>query len=138
MMKMVLIHEDLWDFVEKEPTAAGQDKKVQKALARIALSVQPAAFTHVRSAKTAHEAWTNLQKAYEDRGLCRRLALLGTLFSTKLENQTMESYLRKITETSHLLNEIGSPLDDDFVAVIMLSGLTEDYDPLIMAIENSI
>ncbi|KAH9644368.1 hypothetical protein HF086_006396 [Spodoptera exigua] len=49
----------------------------------------------------------------------------------------MESYLRKITETSHLLNEIGFPLDDDFIAVIMLSGLTEDYDPLVMAIENS-
>lgn len=29
------------------------------------------------------------------------------------------------------------PLDDEFVAVIMLSGLTEDFDPLIMAIENA-
>lgn len=137
MMKMVLIHEDLWDFVEKEPTDAEHTKKVQKALARIALSVQPAAFSHVRSAKTAHEAWTNLQKAYEDRGLCRRLALLRALFSTKLENQSMESYINRIVEISQQLSDIGSPLEDDFIAIIMLSGLTEDYDPLIMAIENS-
>lgn len=137
MMKMVLIHEDLWDFVEKESTKAEHVKKVQKALARIALSVQPAAFAHVRSAKTAHEAWTNLQKAYEDRGLCRRLTLLRALFNTKLENQSMESYINKIVEISQQLSDIGSPLDDDFIAVIMLSGLTEDYDPLIMAIENS-
>ncbi|KAF9789988.1 hypothetical protein SFRURICE_008144 [Spodoptera frugiperda] len=89
-------------------------------------------------AKSAHEAWKILQKAYEGRGLSRRLGLLRSLFSTKLsENSSMEVYLNKIKEISHQLHETESPLDDEFVAVIMLSGLTDDYDPLIMAIEHS-
>lgn len=134
-MKMILIHEDLWDYVE---TDGGDSKKQQKALAKIALSVQPAAIPHIRNASTAHQAWNNLQKAYEDKGLCRRLGLLRTMFSTKLsESESMEAYLNKITEISQQLYEIGSGLEDDFIAVIMLSGLSGDYDPLIMAMENS-
>lgn len=136
MMRMILVHEELWDYVESDD---GKDnKKALKALAKIALNVQPTAIPHIRNAKTAHEAWTNLQKAYEDRGLCRRLGLLRTLFATKLsDSENMEAYLNRITEMAQQLSEIGSPLEDDFIAVIMLSGLTADYDPLIMAMENS-
>ncbi|KAH9627855.1 hypothetical protein HF086_001751 [Spodoptera exigua] len=49
----------------------------------------------------------------------------------------MDGYINKIKEVAHQLSEIESPLDDEFIAVIILSGLTSDYDPLIMAIENS-
>ncbi|KAJ8704351.1 hypothetical protein PYW08_013075 [Mythimna loreyi] len=137
-MRMLLIHEELWDCVEAEPKVDCDKKKVDKALARIALSVTPAVIPYIRTAKSAHEAWKILQKGYEGRGLSRRLGLLRSLFSTKLsENSSMEIYLNKIKEFSHQLNEIESPLDDEFVAVIMLSGLTDDYDPLIMAIEHS-
>lgn len=137
-MRMLLIHEELWNCVEAEPSEDGDKKKVDKALARIALSVTPAVIPYIRTAKSAHEAWKILQKAYEGRGLSRRLGLLRSLFSTKLsENSSMEVYLNKIKEISHQLHEIESPLDDEFVAVIMLSGLTDDYDPLIMAIEHS-
>uniref|UniRef100_A0A2H1WMK4 SFRICE_021333 n=1 Tax=Spodoptera frugiperda TaxID=7108 RepID=A0A2H1WMK4_SPOFR len=137
-MHMLLIHEELWNCVEAEPSEDSDKKKVDKALARIALSVTPAVIPYIRTAKSAHEAWKILQKAYEGRGLSRRLGLLRSLFNTKLsENSSMEVYLNKIKEISHQLNEIESPLDDEFVAVIMLSGLTDDYDPLIMAIEHS-
>ncbi|XP_028173293.1 uncharacterized protein LOC114362196 [Ostrinia furnacalis] len=136
-MRMVLIHEELWDCVE---AVADEDnkKKDDKALARIALSVAPTIIPHIRTAKSAHEAWTILQKTYEGRGLSRRLGLLRSLFNTKLsECSSMEVYLNKIKEISHQLSEIESPLDDELVAVIILSGLTDDYDPLIMAIEHS-
>lgn len=135
MMRMILIQEELWECVENEE---GDIKKQQKALARIALAVQPTAIPHIRNAKSAHEAWSSLERAYEDRGLCRRLGLLRTLFATKLDEcENMECYINKITELSQQLSEIGSPLEDDFVAVIMLSGLSSDFEPLIMAMENS-
>lgn len=135
MMRMILIQEELWECVENKEK---DGKKQQKALARIALAVQPSVIPHIRNAMSAHEAWSSLEKAYEDRGLCRRLGLLRTLFATKLdESGSMEIYINKITELSQQLSEIGSPLEDDFVAVIMLSGLTSDFEPLIMAMENS-
>uniref|UniRef100_A0A2A4JFX6 CCHC-type domain-containing protein n=1 Tax=Heliothis virescens TaxID=7102 RepID=A0A2A4JFX6_HELVI len=136
MMRMVLIHDELWEYVESDKKGTTAQK--QKALAKIAMSVTPAVIPHIRTAKSAFEAWNNLQKAYEGKGLSRRLGLLRTLFATKLsECESMEAYVNKITEISQQLSEIGSPLDDDFVAVVMLSGLPSDYDPMIMALENS-
>lgn len=135
-VKMLLIHEDLWNCVTSEGSV--DEKQDLKALAKICLCVSTAAYPHVRTARTAREAWDNLSKAYEDRGLSRRLGLLRTLFSMKYsECVNMNSYLSKIIETSQQLSDIGSPLDDDFVAVIMLSGLPGDYDPLIMTLENN-
>lgn len=135
-MKMLLMHEDLYECIESDNTK--DVKKNQKALAKICLSVGPTALAHVRNAASPYQAWVSLQKAYEDRGLCRRLGLLRSLFSMKLKDgQEMSSYVNKITELGQQLADIGSPLDDEFIAVIMLSGLSSDYDPLIMAMENS-
>lgn len=141
LMRMYLIHEDLWDCIEE--TGSGSPKvtdarKQQRALAKICLMVRPSSFSHVRNAKTGHEAWINLKNAYEDRGLCRRLGLLRTLFGLKLEQfNDMEAYLLKICDLDQQLRDINAPLDDDFLSVLMLSGLPSDYDPLIMALENS-
>lgn len=52
----------------------------------------------------------------------------------------MQSYISRITEIQQQLSDIGSPLDDEFVAVAMLIGLTNDFDRLIIiisALENS-
>lgn len=135
-MKMILVHEDLWECVEPSETTKHDEKRDMKALAKICLSVHSSAYPHVRNATGPKTAWKNLKKAFEDRGLSRRLSLLRSLFATKLEGN-MDTYLSTIIELAQQLNDIGSPLEDDFVAVIMLSGLPQEYDPLIMALENN-
>lgn len=141
LMRMYLIHEDLWNcIVEAESGGAKDtdDRKQQRALAKICLMVQPSSFSHVRNATTGFEAWNNLKTAYEDKGLCRRLGLLRTMFGLKLEQfSDMEAYLLRITDLDQQLRDINAPLDDDFLSVLILSGLPPDYDPLIMALENS-
>lgn len=88
--------------------------------------------------KPARKAWENLSKAYENNGLTRRLSLYRALFGTKLtDHRSMDSYLGKMSELSQQLQDIGSPVNDEFLAVIMLSGLPAHFDPLIMALENS-
>ncbi|KAJ8731579.1 hypothetical protein PYW07_004743 [Mythimna separata] len=69
---MVLIHDDLWDCVSTPENKNEDVKKQEKALAKIALSVKPCVFPQIRNAKSAREAWSNLQKAYEDRENARR------------------------------------------------------------------
>lgn len=107
-MRMLLVHEELWEFVEKELKSEAESadkKKEEKALARIALSVHSDVIPNIRSAKSAYEAWNNLKKAYEGRGLSRRLGLLRSLFNTKLSDcSSMENYLNKIKEFSHQLS----------------------------------
>ncbi|CAB0007860.1 unnamed protein product, partial [Nesidiocoris tenuis] len=134
-MKMYLIHEQLWECVQGTENNAAKD---QIALAKICLSVLPTTFVHVRNAKTSTEAWENLRKAYEDRGLLRRLTLLRKLFSIKLEQYgSMETYVSEIMSLSQKLQDIDSALEDEFIGVLMLNGLTSNYDPMIMALENS-
>lgn len=103
-MELYLIHEDLWDCVVSHEDEAGGSpetrtpedrRKDQRARAKICLMIQPHCLIHVRNAKTARETWNNLQNAFENKGLTRRLSLLRRLFSVKLENyKNIETYYR--------------------------------------------
>ena len=55
------------------------------AKSKLALLVEPKNYVHIKTAKTAKEAWDNLRSAYEDKGLSRKVALLKTLLTTTLE-----------------------------------------------------
>lgn len=142
-MRMALIHENLWKSIEgyqaDDQSKESEKKRCdEKALAKICLMIKPIAYTHVRSAKTAKEAWDNLQKAYEDQGLSRRLSLIRRLVRIRLENySTMEAYVNETLSIAQKLADMAQPVDDEFLGVIMLSGLTSEYDPMVMAIENS-
>lgn len=60
--------------------------------------------------------------------------ILGVKLS---ECSNMDEYVGEIIKTSQRLAEMGSPLDDELVGVIMLSGLTSEYDPMVMALEST-
>ena len=78
---------------------------------------------------TSNEAWTVLQKTYQDTGLTRRISLLRCLLDLKLENcKNMEEYVKKNMEISQQLRDINAGLPDDLVAVMVLSGLTKEFD----------
>lgn len=111
------------------------DTKVRTTLC---LLLEPDCFTHVYRAKTAKEVWDSLCKAYEDKGWGRRIMLQRKIWQCKLENfESMEKYISEIMFLSNQLNDIDAPIDDDWIVSIMLSGLSEIYNPLIMAIDNS-
>ncbi|KAK9707672.1 hypothetical protein QE152_g27716 [Popillia japonica] len=69
-MKFYLIHEELWDLVEKAP-AEGEAttvdrKRDEKALSKIGLLVQPQCLEHLQHAKTTKAAWEVLAEGFED------------------------------------------------------------------------
>ncbi|XP_066909080.1 uncharacterized protein [Halyomorpha halys] len=49
----------------------------------------------------------------------------------------MEDYLNEILSLSQKLETIGAGLEDEFIGVIMLSGLSEEYEPMIMAMKST-
>jgi len=140
-MQMYLMHEDLWDCIDIDETGNVKNKdskKEQKAHAKLCLMVHPCTFVHVKNAKSAREVWQNLKQAYEDKGLSRRLMLLRLLFGLKLNIfNTMDEYVSQVISISQQLNDIDAGLSDEFVAVILLSGLPAEYNPMVMALENS-
>ncbi|KAF2899409.1 hypothetical protein ILUMI_06765 [Ignelater luminosus] len=93
-----------------------RDHLDQETVVKICLMLKPAAYSHIRQAKTAKEARNNLQKPYEDKGLSRRLTLMRGFVIMKLENfPTMEAL--------------------SMLSCLELT-LTPEYDPMVMAIES--
>lgn len=142
-LQNILILDNLWTAVvgysSDDLTADDvRKRRDEKALAKINLSVDRCVFPLVIKAKNAKEAWDALSNAYEDKSLYSRLKLLRRLCNINLTKfKSMEDYVNEILNLSQQLSAMNKPLNDEFLAAIMLSGLTEEYDPMVMALENS-
>lgn len=125
----------LWDCVTGEEKDA---KKVKQCRAKIILLLDPINYVHVQTTTTAQETWESLQRAFEDNGLTRRVGLLRTLTTTRLENcASVEEYVTKIIQTAHKLSNIGFKVEDEWIGTILLAGLPKQYETMIMGIESS-
>lgn len=114
------------------------EEKIARAKAKIVLSVDESLYIHVAKATTAEEAWKNLQKAFEDTGLTRKVGLLRKITTTRLENcESMERYVNEIMSAAHQLTAIGFEINQEWLGTVLLVGLPEQYQPMIMALESS-
>lgn len=131
--------------VEKEvaegaPIAAEETdaSKLEQAKSTLALSVEKNLFVHIRNCKRALEIWKKFRNLFEDRGLNRKICLLRTLISYKLEESDgMQGYIDGISNTASKLEGIGFNLTDEWLTAIMLAGLTEKFQPMIMTLESN-
>lgn len=119
--------------VPEEIGAAGD----AKTKAKLILTIDPSLYVHIKSVQTTHELWKKLKNLFDDSGFTRRISLLRSLISIRLENSiSMTSYVTQIIETSQKLSGTGFKINDEWVASLLLAGLTEKYSPMIMAIEH--
>lgn len=139
-LKMMLKLEGLWDLIDRNEdiAATGSDAaRDQRALARLCLSVKPGLYQYVREAKTARQAWKKLSDVFEDRGLYRRVLLLRQLHRVDFTTYNkMSDYIENIMSIVHQLADIGKVIDDEEIAEILLSGLPQEYDPLVSNLET--
>jgi hypothetical protein len=93
---------------------------------------------HLQAAETTKAAWEALQSAFEDKDVNRRCVLLRKLFGIKLKHHTsMDSYVTQVLSTAQEIAAKGKALYDVLIATLVLQGLTIDYKPMKMAMENS-
>lgn len=133
--------ESLWGYVDNTATETNEEKKKKgdtMAKAKLILLVEPINYAHIQNATSAKEVWDSLKNAFDDSGLLRRVGLLRTLITTSLESSSsIEEYVNKIITTAHKLKGAGMTLDDEWIATLLLAGLSNEYKPMIMAIESS-
>lgn len=107
--------------------------KIAKAKGAIVLSIDKSNYVHVTGATTAKQAWDSLKKTFEDQGAVRKVTLMRKIVNTKLaECSSMEMYVTEIISTAQRLTEIGFTIEDEWLAIFLLTGLTEEYLPMIM------
>lgn len=110
--------------------------KLRSSKAILSLGVQTSIYGHIQNCNSALEIWKTLKGLYEDNGLSRKIGLLRNLISTRLENSSsMQQYIDEIVGNANRLKGIGFDLTDEWLAAILLAGLSENYRPLIMGIE---
>lgn len=118
--------------------AEGDSTKNLHAISAIGLLVEPSNYPYVQNCTTAKAAWDALETAFEDNGVLRRMDLLKYLMRLELADcASMEDYVNKMTCTQQKLDKSGTKIPDDIVAQIMLSGLPDEYRPMVMALANS-
>lgn len=139
--KSYLVIKKAWPCVEKglasDATSAQRDAD-QAAWSEIILLIDETVYSYIAETKTAKEAWDALQKAFEDSGLYRKVSLLKQLVQLKLSDcKSIEDYVNQVVMTSLKVKKTGLNLDDEIVASLMLAGLPSEFNPLVMAYENS-
>ena len=114
------------------------DKNIILARSKLILLVDPMLFVHIQDTATAKELWVNFQKAFEYSGLTRRVSLLRKLITTKMDEcASMEEFVNVIMSTSKKLSSVGMKVSDEWIGTLMLAGLPDYYQPMIMEIESS-
>lgn len=135
-VKAYLEREKLWQSILGTET---DDDKNTRAKSDLILLIKPINYAYISTCDSAKKIWEKLQETFEDSGLCRRVSLIRELTNTKLEDcKNMENYVNIIMSAAHKLNGIaGGAVSDDWIATFLLAGLTDKYEPMIMAIESS-
>ena len=114
------------------------EKKNSKAKTKIILLLDPVNYVHVQECTDAKQVWDKLTTTFQDSGLCRRVSLLRTLTTTKLEDcNSMEDFVNTIMSTAQKLNGIEFNVADEWIGTLLLAGLPDRYAPMIMGIESS-
>ena len=139
-MRAYLQLEELWDTIQAPSTGTlcMDPKKVMQAHAKLTLSVDPSIYPHIDDAITPKDAWDNLKKAYDDSGLMRQVCLFREISTTRLDEcESMDAYVNKIISIQQQLYKTGIKLPTVQVGALLLTGLPDRYQPMIMAMEAS-
>lgn len=121
-----------------EPVQETKEEKIAKCKAYLCLSVDKSIQNHLKDCNDAAAVWKKLKSMFEDKGLSRRINLLKSLTSTRLENSdNVQNYVDEIKCCVNKLNAIGFKITDEWITSILLAGLTEEFNPFIMGIEAS-
>lgn len=111
---------------------------VAKGKSKLILTIDPSLYVHVKEARTCKEAWDKIKNLYEDVGFTRKIGLLRTLISLRLNNsESMEVYINQVIETAQKLRKTGFDINEEWVGSLLLAGLPEKYSPMLMAIEHA-
>jgi len=136
---MLLIREGTWTTVQEDrPDEPDDDwvKKDEKAQSTISLSIEDSQIVHICKCGSAKEMWDELQKVHERANLSNKLYLMRRLYQAKLKpDQDMQNYIRSTLEIVERLRGIGEEIPDFHIAALLLSGLPDNYETLVTALD---
>ncbi|KAL9241306.1 hypothetical protein vseg_015437 [Gypsophila vaccaria] len=150
-MRTLFRSQELWDLVEHgfkdvkstEPDATLKEtrKKDVKALFIIQQALDEVVFFRIASATTSKEAWDILKLEYlGDKKVVKvRLQTLRREFETSLmgDKESVQDYLSRVSGVVQQMRTYGEKMTDEQVVKKVLRSLTNKFDYIVTAIEES-
>ncbi|XP_020250603.1 uncharacterized protein LOC109827988 [Asparagus officinalis] len=150
-MKTLFRSQELWSivedgFIDNAPVEPDQElrdkrKKDAKALYIIQQSLDDEVFPRIAAASTAKEAWSTLKQEYlgDKKVIAVRLQSLRREFETSQmkEKETVQEYLSRVSSTVQQMRSYGEEIKSQQVVSKVLRSLTNKYDHVVTAIEES-
>lgn len=119
-----------------ESEAIAWDKSDKKAQAIIGLSLSDPILENVRHVDNAASMWKTIQNIFERHTLLNKLSARRKFYTaTKSEDETILQFGNRITHLSSTLKSMNVLIEDSEMAMALLCGLPESYDPLISALD---
>ena len=142
-MKLLLMDRELWSVVSgtlKAPEAAATatekekfETKKTKALSTIGLGVSTDLHHLISDCEDPKIVWDTLKAVFEPKSRVRILQLKRKLVNIRLlEGETMTNYLGRIMTVVRDLKEADDEVKDTDVAYMMMAGLPESYDGIVV------
>ena len=112
-------------------------KRENLALASVCLSVATNLQIYVRSAKSAKEAWDNLEQHFEEKSLSCKVFYRQKLYSARMDKGTsMLAHVNYIKTLSEHLEAVGGAVAEKDLVIILISSLPEGCTYFITALET--
>lgn len=138
-VKMLLMREDLWQFVEEDiPSSQLREWKKgnEKALATIVLSLDKSQYSYVNKCNNAKDAWLLLQDHYENKTLVSKISMLKKICTKKfLDGSSMENHLLQFDELFSMAESMEIVFPEIFKIAFLLASMPDSYDNLVVALE---
>eukprot|EP00112_Aurelia_sp_Birch-Aquarium-sp1_P010241 Seg2196.2 transcript_id=Seg2196.2/GoldUCD/mRNA.D3Y31 product="Retrovirus-related Pol polyprotein from transposon TNT 1-94" protein_id=Seg2196.2/GoldUCD/D3Y31 len=136
---MCLIGKDLWEIVRASENEQRRFRKRENlALASVGLSVATSLQIYVRSAKSAKEAWDNLEQHFEQKSLSRKIFYRRKLYAARMDKGTsMLAHVNYMKTLSEHLEAVDDAVSEKDLVIILISSLPEEYNYLITALETT-
>ena len=98
--------------------------------------MEPEEQIHIRETNTAQEAWETLKDQFARKSILQKVRLRQRYYSCRFQrNGNMLEHINTLKSLHDQLREIGAEIDDQELAMILLSSLLDDFKPLITALD---
>ena len=126
------------DDFDRDSVDPDQLHKAQQAWVSLVTSCKGVAFNIVSAQESATEAWAKLVQHYQASGLKERRRLTIDSYMTKMElGEHPRKFLLRIDQMVKELERVDRPVDPKDIDIIILSGLTPQYDAKVRMLESS-
>ena len=142
-VKMALMKDDLWGFVdgtEIAPSGEGAEAKFKarknKALAVIVLAMDPSLLYLIGDHKEPKDVWMKLENHFQKKTWANKLELRRKLSACRLkEGKSVEGHVKEMIEIFEGLAVIGSAVDEEDKVIYLLASLPKTFNMLVTALE---